>query len=650
MSEHHLRFVLRQWIEHKNPSNLRLHVWINGGGWLALTTLLSQIPIPVAVPLLGSNAGAWFTVLSVVYWLPVDALVSVAVGLLTVAWAVVPLAPWGPGHGWVLGVVLPLVVFTAMGLTALYAHIYYHEHADFMRGDEPLRAGLETAHAVVWGPFHFWLEGLLHAGWRPRLKALLDARERASLLRREAVPWSNWARTVACRTKLVCVPQTIDDLRDVIRETGARGSRMRVVASGFSWTSLSATEDVLIFCERLDRITVDTSDPAAPEVWVEAGATNRQLNRELARHGLTLPWNVVLENVRVAGVVSVGTHGSGRETGTMSDLVEALEVVDAGGELRVLSEATVGPEVMRAARMGMGMFGVIARIKLRVVPIYRVRQVDHRLPADEVLSRIGDVVRGHDTVELYWFVGNRDLWLRTADRTDDPRTFAGHGFLFKAMNFAQNFWLAAMMPFAQRLSRGVTPALVRFNFRMLTFQERVIDLAESNHYRCWIEMLRCGCTEVGFKVGPDFANVRQAWEATQRVVNAYAARGVHPMNLTLNMRFIGSSEALLSPAYGPGITCYIEALCVGRSLGWETFTRDLCTEWLKIPGALPHWVKEFEHVPGVMPLSRERLGERRRRFLAALEQSGVDPGRMFVNPLLERLLIEEEQTGMAVAA
>jgi len=67
MNRHHLRFVLRQYIEHKNPSNLRLHVWTNGIGWLALTTALSQVPIPFAVPVLGANLGAAFVVLSLLY-------------------------------------------------------------------------------------------------------------------------------------------------------------------------------------------------------------------------------------------------------------------------------------------------------------------------------------------------------------------------------------------------------------------------------------------------------------------------------------------------------------------------------------------------------------------------------------------------------
>ena len=62
--------------------------------------------------------------------------------------------------------------------------------------------------------------------------------------------------------------------------------------------------------------------------------------------------------------------------------------------------------------------------------------------------------------------------------------------------------------------------------------------------------------------------------------------------------------------------------------------------WLAIPGALPHWAKEFEHVPGIVGIARERLGERLERFLGALESAGTDPDGMFVNPLIHRLLLE----------
>jgi hypothetical protein len=638
---HPLHFVLRQYIEHKNPSNLRLHAWSSAASWLALTTALSQVRIPVAVPVLGANLGAAFVVLSLLYWLTVDLLVTAGVAALTVAWAALPFAPWGPGHSLWSGVGLPLLVFLAMDFNARFAHVYHHEHGQFLKGDGPYRAALDGAHALLWGPFHFWLDGLLHAGWRPRLKAALDEEEHRALRSRQRVPWANWAKIASCNAEFVSIPQSVDDLVRAVAEAHARGQRVRVVASGFSWSSVVVSNQTLIFCERLDRITVDVTDPERPVVWTEAGVTNRQLNRELARFGLCMPWNVVLENVRVAGIASTGTHGTGKATSTIGDLVEAFEVVDATGRLRVLSDETVGAEAMSAARLGLGLFGVIARIKLRVVPLYRVRQTDSRRSVREVLAELPELIRRHDSVELYWFPFNPDVWMRTVDRTEEPRTFQGHGFWFKTQNFLQNAWIILSSKVVMRIAPALTPGLLRFSMKMLPFRTRILDLPESHHYHHWIELMPAGCMEVGFKIDPDIANVRRAWEATERLVDEYAKRGLYPLNLTFNVRFVGASGTLLTPAYGEGITCYVEIMWMGRPQGWAEFSSDLCREWLKIPGALPHWSKEFEHVEDVVRIIRTNLGDRRDRFLAALAELGVDPERGFFNSVLRRVLIDE---------
>src|SRR5262249_50868420 len=161
------------------------------------------------------------------------------------------------------------------------------------------------------------------------------------------------------------------------------------------------------------------------------------------------------------------------------DLVEAFEVVDADGKLRVLSEETVGAEIMSAARLNLGLFGVIVRLRLRVVPLYRVRQTDSRVPVREVLDRLPELVHAHASVELYWFPFNRDIWMRTIDRTDAPRTFHGHGFWFKTQNFLQNGWLVVFGKLVARHAPGLTPALLRLGMRMLPFRARVLDLPES---------------------------------------------------------------------------------------------------------------------------------------------------------------------------
>lgn len=646
MNAHHLRFVLRQYIEHRDPENLRLHVWASAASWLALSTLLSQVPLPLphAVPLLGENLGAAFVVASLLYWGLADIAVTVGVAALTIGWVTLPsseLFLWGPGHGW-FGVVAPLAVLGVSNAVMHFGHVYHHERANFLKGDPPARAAADTAHALVWGVFHFGLISLVRGGYDPGLAEDLNARERSALARRAHVPWDNWARLAPTHATYVCTPQSVPDLIDAVRQARAEGQRVRVVASGFSWSSLVAPDQTLIFCERLDRIEVDLSNPERPAVWAEAGVTNRQLNRELARHGLCMPWNVVLETVRVAGIASSGTHGTGKNTSTVGDLVEALEIIDASGTFRVLSDETVGAETMSAARMGLGLFGVIARVRLRVAPIHRVEQTDKRVPVSEVLDRLPELIRAHDSVELYWLAFNRDMWLRTIDKTDAPRTFHGHGVGFRATNFLQNAWLVVSAKLVSRFAPRLTPALCRLGMRFLPFRTRVLDLPESHHYHHWIEMMPAtGCLEVGFKAEPDSPAIRAAWEATERLVGEYEKRGLYPMNLTLNMRFIGSSTALLTPAYGEGMTCYIEIMWMGRPEGWKEFSSDLCREWLKVPGALPHWSKEFEHVEDVVAIMRAHLGDRRERFLDLLAKSGVDPDRAFFNAVTRRVLLDD---------
>ncbi len=638
LGEHHLRHLLRVRLAHQVGANAKAHVLTSAVAWLSLVTLLSQVPLPVAVPLLGGNLGALLTLASLLYWLPVDPLAAVVVAALTVAWSRCPGGAWGPGHGWLAGVLAPVAVFASAKVAEHFAHVYHHDEAPFL-GPATLA---ERLHDGVWGPFHFVTALLLRAGWRPGLAVALDAEERRALGALRRVSWSNWARLASCRAEHVWAPRSVDELALAVTEARALGLRVRVVASGFSWSSLAVSDEALIFCERLVGITVDPTGVDGPRAWVEAGVTNRLLNAELARHQLCMPWNVVLETVRIAGTVSTGTHGTGKNTATLGDLVEALEVIDAEGRKRVLSEETVGAETMSAARMGLGVFGVIARVKLKVVPLHRVELVDRRAFVPDVLAKLPELVRAHDAIELYWFPFNRDAWIRTIDRTLAPHTQRGHGVVFKAMNLLQNLWAVGAFRLVMRFAPGLTPSLLKVAFRMLPFGTRVVDLPASHHYRHWVEVMPAGCMEVGFKADADLGNVLRAWRATEELVDAYTARGLYPLNLSLNMRFIGASDALLSPAYGAGLTCYIEIMFMGRPEGWETFSAELCAAWLSNPGALPHLGKELEHVPDVAAVVRTNLGDRRGRFLRALASTGIDPDGVFFNPLVRRLLGDAE--------
>jgi len=636
MRSHLFQLLLRQYIEHRHPANVRVHVWTNAFLWLGLCTLLSQMPAPVEIPLLGANIGAWWIIGSVAYWLTIDVVTPLLVLAWSVAFASLPMFPWGPQHGWITGVAAPLVIMTVSGLVALFSHIYYHEHAEYLKTENPLADALKTTHAVLWGPFYHWLFALLGRKYRRSFRAELDTAERQHIVRKDGVRWTNWGRTFHCVPRTMCVPLRLEDLCAVVRQASQEGRKLRMVAGGFTWSSMAASDDILVFCERLTSIDI-ASDRKT--VWAECGATNRQLNRALAAKGLQLPWNVVLETVGVAGIVSMGTHGSGKDSGTLSDLVEALDVIDASGNRRVLSEATIGAEAMEAARLGFGVFGVIARVQLRVEPACRVLQIDQKMRVSETIADLPNLVRKHDSVEIFWFPYTKWAWVRTFDRTERPLTLRSHGLGFLARNFVEMAVSGGSLWAVSKWYPAGLPRMVRLFAGTLSFHERVLPMTEAIHYRRWVELVRTGCIEVGFKIDDDdFSNFRRIFHGTRQLVDDWTKRGRYPFDLTINIRFVGPSRALLSPAYGPGLTCYIEALFVRRGPHWKAFTNELINLWLSAePAALPHWAKEFEHVVGIDALAKERLGARLTRFRAALKSAGVDPSGMFVNDLVRRV-------------
>lgn len=59
-----------------------------------------------------------------------------------------------------------------------------------------------------------------------------------------------------------------------------------------------------------------------------------------------------------------------------------------------------------------------------------------------------------------------------------------------------------------------------------------------------------------------------------------------------------------------------------------------------LPGAAPHWPKEFMQIPGIVGKIRRYYGQRLTRFLDVRSRLEVDPGGMFLNPFLDKLFFQ----------
>jgi L-gulono-1,4-lactone dehydrogenase len=129
--------------------------------------------------------------------------------------------------------------------------------------------------------------------------------------------WTNWAGTARCRPAFTFYPHCVEDLMQIVHFARATGSKIRVAATGHSWSALVPTDQILVCVHQLNRVTMDLSDESHPRVVIESGATVKEVNDALEQHGYALPLNVVLESVRFGGLIATGSHGSGWNNRTL---------------------------------------------------------------------------------------------------------------------------------------------------------------------------------------------------------------------------------------------------------------------------------------------------------------------------------------------
>jgi FAD-linked oxidoreductase len=228
--------------------------------------------------------------------------------------------------------------------------------------------------------------------------------------------WANWSGSVAAEPARVAAPRSEAELADVVRSS----ARVRVVGAGHSFQPLCATSGTLI---RLDGL--DSAVELAPDgcsAWAPAGWSLRRVAAALWELGRSLPNQGDIDVQALAGAIATGTHGTGAELGSLSTFARAFRIVLADGSI-VECSAGERPELFEAQRLSLGLLGVATRIRIDVLPAYRLEQRIERVRLDDVIERFAELARSHRHAEFFVFPYARDVILKTLQPTDDARPF-----------------------------------------------------------------------------------------------------------------------------------------------------------------------------------------------------------------------------------
>jgi L-gulono-1,4-lactone dehydrogenase len=450
-------------------------------------------------------------------------------------------------------------------------------------------------------------------------------------LGRPGRPWRNWSRNLSADPERVFYPKTLDDLIAIVQLARVEEKKIRVAGDSHSWSPLVPTNEYLVFTKELKYIDVDAEEL---RVTVGAGTTIAEFDAACRENGVVLPTNVVPGNFHITAVAASGCHGTGIHEQTVSDYVEAIEIVDSHGTLRKFSRGN-GDDVFNAARLSLGMFGIIWRTTFRVVKAFNVHEVDDfDLTMESAIPRFENIVRGHQYAELAWWPFNRKMQFRSYDRTNDPPTISECRHCWLAFVQRMKLRLFRVIYAVMMLCRPLTPLLLRIMHRASSGSfDEVVPVEWAIHSQSGEKILRCTNAEVVFPIRGDFADVERAFRVVIAKTREYQGRGSYPFNRALVLRFVRGSSIPLSPAYGDHVFCCIEIMSAADTKDWVEFSTEVMQEWMQIRDARPHWAKEARQLP--VSAMRDAYGEHLRRFVEIRDAFGVDPKNMFVNDYLE---------------
>jgi FAD-linked oxidoreductase len=295
--------------------------------------------------------------------------------------------------------------------------------------------------------------------------------------------WRNWSGSVVAAPMAAERPKTLAELRNLV----AAAAKVRVTGAGHSFMPLCATDGLLLSLLELEgEIEVAEDRQSA---WVPAGWPIGKLTAALWDQGLSLVNQGDIDKQAIAGAVSTATHGTGRTLGSLATAAEGFRLVLADGT-HVECDRAQDPELFQAARLSLGMLGVVTAIRMRVLPAYRLKETIRRQSLAKTLDEWDALADAHRHVEFFHFPYSEHVTLKTLDVVDEGDSPAPGEFedtVFQAVCDLVTAWprtapvLQRMLTRAIRDSERAGPAGRIFpSERSVKFEEMEYEIPAAN--------------------------------------------------------------------------------------------------------------------------------------------------------------------------
>jgi FAD-linked oxidoreductase len=426
--------------------------------------------------------------------------------------------------------------------------------------------------------------------------------------------WTNWSRTVTSRPSAVETPADLGQVARLVRAAADRGTTVKAVGAGHSFSPVAVTDGIQL---RLDALSgLRSVDRDAGLVTVGGGTRLADLNAGLAAYGLALPNLGDIDRQTIAGALSTGTHGSGDRLGGLATQVRALTLVTGDGSVLRCS-ATENADLLAGAVVGLGALGIVVEVTLQCVPTFLLRADEGSATLTEVLEQWPSWTAANDHVDLHWFPHTDWVLTKRNNRVDGPPA-------------PLSGWRRLVDD--ELLANGALALVNEIGTRRPAWQARLNEVAGrtlsprtfTDHSAAVLVSPR----RVRF-VECEYAVPRTSLVAVITELRSWTDAGDERIGIPVEIRSAAADDLWLSTGYQR------ENAYVAVHHYWRQDPRRYFAAFEGIVaehGGRPHWGKQHTLDAAGLAELYPRFGD----FVALRDR--LDPGRVFANPYLDRVL------------
>ncbi|NGO55669.1 D-arabinono-1,4-lactone oxidase [Allomesorhizobium camelthorni] len=401
--------------------------------------------------------------------------------------------------------------------------------------------------------------------------------------------WSNWNDTVRCRPRRIVTATTETEVQEAVTHAASANLTLRPAGGGHSFGPVVATDGIVLDVRMSGELTIDGARAVVP-----GGRRLYEIFEPLWSHNVTLVNMGELDTTALTGAIGTGVHGTGIQLPSISASLSAARLVAATGDVIELEART---DLMRAARVSMGMLGVMCETTIDVLPAYDLHETSFFGSPEQALEEWDELLHSNRHFSFYYLPNERATATYANIFPPVPSGTAGeicYTTIRNALEPGEGFSDVDSLERRDRMNR------------ILTYTYPVM-------YR-----------EIEYAIPLDAA--KRVFREVRNRLRDHHPSYAHP----IDVRFVAQDDALLSWCHdGPKA---IFSVPDSRDCKYDDVFADLEAVFCH-HGGLPHWGKEHR-------LTAQRLKQLQPGFEQFREiRRELDPHGVFLNDHLRALFL-----------